>query len=166
MSSLIYILYDYVIVKIYIIQIETSTAFVIKSWSFYWFLSNSCLRLMICLEQREMREEESKWVKYKRDGRILWFLKSHCCLLCYNMGQILPKASLFGINCFLLIFFFFQLKTFSEKSTCLSMFASCFLKKNYGKYILHLACMKKKITNFPIFLYRNNITTVIHHLKY
>ena len=59
LSSLIYILYDYVIVKIFIIQIETSAAFVIKSWSFHWFLSNSCLRLVICLEQREMRGEES-----------------------------------------------------------------------------------------------------------
>ena len=51
--------------KIFIIQIETSAASVIKSWSFYWFLSNSCLRLVICLEQREMRGEESKWVYIK-----------------------------------------------------------------------------------------------------
>lgn len=51
--------------KIFIIQIKTAAAFVIKSWSFHWFLSNSCLRLVICLEQREMRGKESKWVSIR-----------------------------------------------------------------------------------------------------
>ena len=45
------------------------------------------------------------------------------------------------------------------------MFANCFLKKNYGKIFPAFGLYEKKITNFPIFLYRNNITTVIHHLK-
>ena len=51
--------------KIFIIQIETSAAFVIKSWSFHWFLSNSCLILVICLEQRGMRGQETKWVNIR-----------------------------------------------------------------------------------------------------
>ena len=38
-------------------------------------------------------------------------------------------------------------------------------KKRKEKKIFSAFGLYEKITNFPIFLYRNNITTVIHHLK-
>ena len=97
-------------------------------------------------------------------------LDFECCLLRYNMWAKFCVRH----HCWHKLFFvdFFQLKTFSEKSTCFSMFANFFSqkkkkkkKKRKEKKIFPAFGLYEKITNFPIFLYRNNITTVIHHLK-